>query len=91
MVAFEISHYLKRKKQGKVGMAALKLYMSKAYDRVDWPFIEHMLIKLGFFGRFIRLIMMCVSLASYKVWSNGLEIGPIIPQRGLRQGDSISP
>ena len=35
MVAFEIRHYLKRKTQGKYGMAALNIDMSKAYDRIE--------------------------------------------------------
>ena len=40
MVAFEIGHYLKRKTQGKHGMAALKIDMSKAYDRIEWNFFK---------------------------------------------------
>ena len=32
MIAFEVCHYLKRKRQGKVGSIALKIDMSKAYD-----------------------------------------------------------
>ena len=32
IIAFEVGHYLKRKRQGKVGVATLKVDMSKAYD-----------------------------------------------------------
>ena len=35
MVAFEFSHYMKRKSQGKHGKSALKIDMSKAYDRIE--------------------------------------------------------
>ena len=35
LVAFETMHHISKKKSGKVGEMALKLDMSKAYDRVE--------------------------------------------------------
>lgn len=35
LVAFEILHYMKRKNSGQDGVVALKLDISKAYDRVS--------------------------------------------------------
>ena len=40
LVAFELMHYLDHKKEGKESFMAVKLDMSKAYDRVEWNFVE---------------------------------------------------
>ncbi|KAA3470849.1 reverse transcriptase [Gossypium australe] len=57
LVAYKILHTLKRKKLGKERLMAVKLDMSKAYDRVEWAFLEEMMRKMGFEPRWIRLIM----------------------------------
>jgi hypothetical protein len=49
------------KKEGKRGHYAVKLDMMKAYDRVEWPFVEAILSKLGFPPRLVQLITKCVS------------------------------
>ncbi|CAL2260000.1 unnamed protein product [Prunus armeniaca] len=62
-----------------------------AYYRVEWQFLEQMLRTMGFPIRFIQLIMGCVTTVSYLLLIQGRPFGRIIPSRGLRQGDPISP
>jgi hypothetical protein len=91
LVAFEVLHSMSLKAKGKKGQMALKLDMSKAYDRVEWVFIEAVMRRLGFAEEWIHLIMMCLSTVSYSVLLNGVQCGQFNASRGIRQGDSLSP
>lgn len=61
MIAFEAMHYMRRKTRGKECWMALKLDMSKSFDRVEWNFLEAMLLKLGFDLRVVHLFLSCLS------------------------------
>ncbi|KAL0438957.1 UNVERIFIED_CONTAM: hypothetical protein Slati_2378700 [Sesamum latifolium] len=65
LVAYELNHQLKLKNRGKKGCVSLKLDISKAYDRVEWSFLERALGRLGFHPHFMALIMSCVSTISF--------------------------
>ncbi|KAL8108560.1 hypothetical protein AgCh_024870 [Apium graveolens] len=90
MVAFEVIHYMKRKTRGKEAWMALKLDMSKAYDRVEWSFLQAILLKLGFDHKVVDLFISCISSVTYQISHAGRRFGEIVPTRGLRQGDPLS-
>lgn len=43
LIAYELIHYMQNKRNGSDGLAAVKLDISKAYDRVEWKFLEQMM------------------------------------------------
>lgn len=84
LIAYEMTHYLQNKRKGETSYAAIKLDMSKAYDRSEWSFLEQMMAKMGFHSRWIELIMNCVTSVSYNIKVNGALSENFRPRRGLR-------
>lgn len=71
LVAFEVNHFLKCRTRGKTQYMALKLHVSKAYDRMEWIFLRHILLRLGFADAFVDMILLCVSSVSFSFLLNG--------------------
>ncbi|KAL6209655.1 hypothetical protein ACLB2K_020595 [Fragaria x ananassa] len=91
LVASELAHYMHKLKRGKEGFMALKLDISKAYDRLEWDFLQKIMLKLGFDQNWVDLIMHCLSTVRYSFMINVIAKDFVTPHRGLRQGDPISP
>ena len=71
LVAHELMDHINKKRKGKDGEMALKLDMSKAYDRVEWRCLQKIMERLGFHERWIRIVMACVSSVTYAIRLNG--------------------
>lgn len=89
MIAFEIFHNMKRKANGKRGLMAFKLDMSKAYDRVEWCFVERVMVKMRFCDGWIQRIMACLSGVSYSFKLNGACGGVYYTVEGTPAGRSV--
>ncbi|CAL1358762.1 unnamed protein product [Linum trigynum] len=91
LIAFECFHTIKQKTRAKTGFMAAKLDISKAYDRVEWDFLEAMMLKFGFAERWVRMIMKCITTVTYSILVNGHRSEEFQPEMGLRQGNPLSP
>jgi hypothetical protein len=65
--------------------------MAKAYDRLEWSFINNTLTTMGFPSNLIQTIMNCVSTVSFSILVNGQPCHYFKPNRGIKQGDPLSP
>ena len=79
------------RKFGPMGHVSLKLDLEKAYDRLDWSFIQKMLKFFQIPPKLIQLIMNMLSSTCFNIMWNGTPLSIIIPSRGVRQGDPLSP
>ena len=91
IVSHETIHTMIKRMKGKIGFLVEKLDMSKAYDCIEWSYLESVMRTLGFSNKWIKLVMECVKSVSYSVVVNGKQCGNIVPSRDLRQGDLLSP
>ncbi|CAL9014928.1 unnamed protein product, partial [Prunus brigantina] len=68
-----------------------KIDFEKAYDHVEWRFVDEVMIRKGFGYRCRSWIRGCLETANFSVMINGRPRGRFSASRGLRQGDPLSP
>nr|POE51485.1 transposon tx1 uncharacterized 149 kda protein [Quercus suber] len=85
----EIIHTMTISKS-KQGFMALKIDLEKAFDRLEWGFIYHVLNWFKFPKDWIDLIISCISSSNLSILVNGEKLDPFLPSRGIWQRDPLS-
>ncbi|XP_075088141.1 secreted RxLR effector protein 78-like [Nicotiana tabacum] len=78
-------------KKGVSPMCIIKVDIRKAYDSVEWLFLQMVLQEYGFPNKMVRWIMECVTNVNYFILINGGLTNRFQARKGLRQGDPMSP
>nr|CAA66812.1 non-ltr retrotransposon reverse transcriptase-like protein [Arabidopsis thaliana] len=89
LLATEIVHGYNTKNISSRGM--LKVDLRKAFDSVRWDFIISAFRALAVPEKFVCWINQCISTPYFSVMVNGSSSGFFKSNKGLRQGDPLSP
>ncbi|GKV26308.1 hypothetical protein SLEP1_g35639 [Rubroshorea leprosula] len=88
LVLNEVVDEIKNRKQPAF---VFKADFEKAYDCVDWSFLDWMMDSFGFGIKWRGWIMECLSTARISILVNGSPTREFEVGKGLRQGDPLSP
>jgi hypothetical protein len=73
ITAYECLHFMKNNRSKRNGHCALKLNMKKAYDRLEWSYLEEIMKKLGLSHKFLDTVMRGDFLANQQKSSSLVE------------------
>ncbi|XP_071740498.1 uncharacterized protein [Rutidosis leptorrhynchoides] len=65
--------------------------LDSAFDCIEWDFLFNTMHHMGFGPKWISFIRACLSSSSISILINGSPTSEFVPERGIRQGDPISP
>ncbi|MCI11439.1 LINE-1 reverse transcriptase like, partial [Trifolium medium] len=86
-----INEVIDMAKRRKDKCLLFKVDFERAYDTVNWNFLEYMMVRMGFAEGWRRWIRACVFQSSMSVLVNGSPTEDFCVGKGLRQGDPLSP
>ncbi|XP_019432100.1 PREDICTED: uncharacterized protein LOC109339150 [Lupinus angustifolius] len=84
----EVIHSAKKSSEG---CFIMKVDFQKAYDSVNWIFIDYMLHRFGFPSIWRRWIKECITYTSKSILVNGIPSQQFSISKGIRQGDPLAP
>ncbi|XP_039043654.1 uncharacterized protein LOC120182883 [Hibiscus syriacus] len=73
LVVQELFHYLKHDAHGHSRGVNLTLDVEKAYDKIEWSFLQLMLLHLGFYSDWVFFLMTYARTVSYQGLSSILQ------------------
>ncbi|KAL9671136.1 hypothetical protein QQ045_008702 [Rhodiola kirilowii] len=88
MIVNELIHAVKKERRSAL---VIKLDFRKVYDSVSWEYLRSIQESLGFGDKWIKWMHECYSSAGLSILINGSPTEEITMERGLCQGDPLSP
>lgn len=91
IIAFEAFHSMSPEKINGSNNFAMKLDLIKAFDMIEWNYLDSVMLAMKFPRTLVSLIMRCTRFVQFLVLVNSIPTTSFSLTRGICQGDPLSP